>query len=829
MKTRPDFGIEKELEKPGNPREKAYWVLEMASGLSGDSIMKELDTKVRGFLEQYHVTSKAYIEGKYSPQALEELFGAYTNSLIELFRTTKWNWMTHNDSTLYALYERGQKVESLGAAIEQFTQLSTDEAMLNLEMNKTPEQIENKRNQIDVKVNDLRNIVFSRIVSAYQLKDEGCGQLENLFDSELVDVYTKRLVVAAVMLNAIEFYEDRKVSLLYKLYQNHPDLVVRQRALVAVIMVGIKHPFSPQLGTIISEMAKDKATCLAIFDIQKVVQMSKTVDTDGHKAVGTILRGVFSSAAKELTNQLNEDGVFDEEIELPEDVEQDCKSDFEVMLDSQTEGVDIYFTQFKHMKKVDFFHSLYNWFMPYYYENSALSAVRERLKTKEDLFKILPYVSNLCDSDVYTMALSAAMDPKGQNFMGLDKLSLYGEEDEDDEEYEDDEDWDDDEQDELAHDEKGYTMNEALQKKYQEISDPNRKLSKAEREKEEMECRHKFIHDLYRVYVLSPMKDSFFNPFDANKNTPFVCQDYYKDSIFEKMRIALGRFGALRRDFEFVYKVLPKVEEPASELNQMRAAACCCIGKYDEAMSIISDFYHGGGSQEVYLQLHLDCYVQMDSPKQIDILHQLEEIEKDTEKRFMYKLRELDFYLSHNMEKEALSLAYTLDNEYPKREAVECRLAEALMYATPYQKQNLHRAKDLLTPYMNGLKQQLQRMGLMDKPDGTEDSEEMKKKMTALFSIMLQQLTGKIDRVWQSRKGRAYGICTWILDGQLEAETQLIESCQFKTENRIDVFKFKDKELDLLLSFGISQEEVYMMSERIMEPLLQMKNHGRKQ
>ena len=833
MKPKPDFGVEKYLEKPGHLREKTNRLIEMAAGFLDDPAMKDMDTKAREILDQYHAVSKVYIRGKCSLQALEDLVGENTKRLIELFRTAKWQWMTRNDSSMRELYERGQKLESLGTAMKLFTQYSTDEAMLNIEMNKTPEQIESERYCIDCGYNDLRNFVFSWIVSAYQLEDEEYGQLEEMFDSEFVDVYTKRLLVAAVMLSAIEFYEDRKLSLLYKLYQNHSDLVVRQRALVAVIMVGLKHPYSPQLGTIVSDMAKDKPTCLAIFDIQKVVQMSETVDSDGHKALGTMLKGVFSSTAKELTDQLNEEGFLDEEIQVPESLEQECKSDFEGMLDLQSEGTDIYFCQFKYMKKLPFYQSVYNWFMPYYYENSALASVRERLKPKEDFFKVLPYVSNLCDSDVYTMALSSAMDPEGEDFAEIEKLPFFDEEAEDGEDYDIygyGGDSDDEGQEGFAHVDNEDGVNEALRRKYQEVFDPNRKLSDSERKQEEMECRHKFIHDLYRFYVLSPMKGSLFNPFEANSEMPFVCQDCCKDGIFEKMRIALGRFGILRLDAGFAYKVLPKNQNPVSNTNEMRAAACCSLGKYDEAISIINDYCHGGGKPEVYLRMALECYGAMDSPKLIDILHQLQKIEKDREQLLKYKLKELDFYLTHEMEKEALALAYTLDNEYRMNEKVECRLAEALMFSKPYQKKNLRLAADLVEPHLDGFRQQFQRMGLEYNPEASGDSEETRKKMTALFSIMLKQLSGEIDRAWQCYKDRIHGICTWILDGRAEAEDELIGSCQFTERSKIDVFRFKDRELDLLHSFGISQEEVYGMSERIMDPILQLrKNYGRKQ
>lgn len=851
---RPEFQIEKYLEETANPRAKASALKRLAAPFKGEPCLDMMAARADEFLERFHKLSKKYSKEGLDDQELAEMGEEFSEWFNKVFRFGKWQWMITHDSTIHALYQRGKKMGNLLSATDQFVQLSADEAMLNLEMNKTPEQIENERTSIENKRNEVRNVVFSWIASAYQLSDEEYEFLETLFDSEMIDAYTKQLLVAGVMLSAIEFYESGKTVLLYKLSQNHSDITVRQRALVALVMVSVVHQHDPKIKQIVADLGSDKVMRYAILDIQKVMHLMETVEEDSNKAVGTMLKGMLTSASKDMAEHLNEEGILDQDIEVPLDLEKEFETGIKDMFDSQQEGVDIYYNQFKDLKKVGFFHSLYNWFVPYYYENSALSSVRDHLKAKADLFKILPYVSNLCDNDIYTMALSSLMSDDTPTYsMSSTKIEHLDDEDDeaygDDEAYEDDEAYDDNAENEDGDENEGgdeyqddeayeededrpeseyvnvdgegmsdAAMKEILRRKYEEVTDPNRKLSDAERYKEEREFRHKFIHDLYRFYYLAPMKSSFTNPFRENMDRAFITQDYYKDSVFDKVRLSLARFAVRRKEYGFLYEMLMLVENPTTEQTFMRAMACNGTDDYEEALLLLQGLYDKGESPKACLHMMLDCYEKMGSKKAIDVFHQLEADEADEDKKMQLKLRELDFYLYNELWKEALSLAYSLDNEYPKVEIVECRLAEALMYVKPYQEQNVRRAKDMLAPYIHNFKNQLQEKGLMEKAESPED---MKKKMAALFSMMLEHFSGNVDKEWESRKNRAYGLCVWIVDGPSKAVQPLLDSYRSRDrqfELGTKIFHFEDRELDLLHSLGIRQEAIYLMTERLMFP-----------
>ena len=807
----------------------------MATPFEGDPVMDDLKAKAEAFLKRYTKLSEQYLQGMYSDDELWQIDVNSTEWVNETFCQAKWAWMTANDSAMHAMYERGQKMESLQWAKDQFEKLSTDEAMLTLEVNKHPEQIEEERNQIEDQINELRNQVFSWIVTCCKWTDRQDKDLREMFDSEMVDSHTKQLLVAAVMLSDIEFFESQKTALLYYLFHKR-DMAVAQRALVSLVMVSILHRNDEQMRDIIVEFSRDKERRMEILDIQKVMHLMQNVVQDSQKAMGQMLKGIFTNATIDMADQINEEGILEMDIEIPLDSEDECKNELKSMLDSQEQGVDIYYCQFKDLKKIGFFHSLYNWFMPYYYENSALKSVRDKMAERETLFKVFPYITNMCDSDIYTMLLSSGVqsDVRTLNLDNVECISEYPEnyeEPEEDEEYDEEEEGLDEEQ---EADEFGPTpmgdghMQEILRKKLDEMSNPDRVMSMTEILKEEKELRHKYIHDLFRFYRLSPMKNTFEDPFLENSEEPFLTSGYYSHLDFNDVRLSLSRFAARRKDYLLLDDLLQLVYRPTAEQKLMQAMVHYGYEKYEKTIDICNELIRENGQLKVYLQLLLDSHVALNNKEEVvRLLRTLQEMEQDADAKMQYQLSELDFYLSHNYEKDALSLAYVMDNDHPKEEQVECRLAEALMYSSPCSMDNLNRAKNLLAPYINDFRKELTDMGCFEKP---EDPEDMKRKMAAMFSVMVNRFGGNVDKKWECRKKRAFGLCLWVTEGAGKAMSTLGDSFMLRDrENEFGtpVYQFTEKELDFLCNFDIMQSEVYLMTEQFLLSDIQLGEYGR--
>lgn len=89
----------------------------------------------------------------------------------------------------------------------------------------------------------------------------------------------------------------------------------------------------------------------------------------------------------------------------------------------QMEGSDVFMSTFSHLKNFPFFNEPANWFTPFSDENPSVEKI---LSDKPDFANIVGIIKDLpflCDSDKYSMLLSAGMIPKEQISMMLSQFS----------------------------------------------------------------------------------------------------------------------------------------------------------------------------------------------------------------------------------------------------------------------------------------------------------------------------------------------------------------------------------------------------------------------
>ena len=76
------------------------------------------------------------------------------------------------------------------------------------------------------------------------------------------------------------------------------------------------------------------------------------------------------------------------------------------MLISEDIGVDVYNHEFANQTSFGHFHSLYNWFVPFYVRNSTLKNVRATMKQHRNFINNLLRGASMCDTDLYSIILS---------------------------------------------------------------------------------------------------------------------------------------------------------------------------------------------------------------------------------------------------------------------------------------------------------------------------------------------------------------------------------------------------------------------------------------
>lgn len=739
-----------------------------------------------------NLKKQGLVPGKLSEESYKKDFKVMLNEISDVWSTARYLWLIEQDETMAGLSVIAEEIESVENLIDLFEQQVADEAMLELNTSLSDDEKAEAQFHLEQKLDNCRKQGFALIVGS-KPKDLSEGDLMKLFDSDFFDFNTKLLFVSALLLGCLNFYDSNKATVLYRLAIGDYSLEMKQRALVAFVMVGLVAPgFDPEYSAHLDELCKDKDFFHQLGDIQRVMRLEDSADKVGSEVFTSFMKGLFTEAALELSEHLKDkaDVMIDEDV--PFNFERDFKDGFERIVSREEEGADVYFSQFKKLKEDDFFNELQNWFIPFYNENPHLKVVRS-IMDRLSFLKNLNGSSTMCDSDAYSFLLSMKGAPE-------DSVKEWGKKYTDDK-LDDVEDFDDEElEDEELDDEKAELVEQVNEKH------------------EKTRILRRYIHDLYRFFELAPMRSSFVNPFEFNKRLPLLRCGDYSGSRFDKVRLSMARFGAKHKDYEFTEQMLLSVDNPTEEQSFMQALVYYGKGMYYQAVDILEGMMKKGAKKSTCLMMLLEDYEKLHSPKFADAMRQLLAEETDEKRVLDMKLRLLDFYLANGMEKDSVALAYQMDCDYPKTEQVEGRLAEALMFSHPYSLENIKRASVLLKPYASNLWKRYEELGLSKEPTSKEETN---KKLINMLALMLNDMAKPGDPVWRKRIDRRLGMCLWALEGSAAAKGYIQDSFKSKeTTMYLDVptYDLCEKDQKWLNAMGISSMEISLMLENLIRP-----------
>ena len=284
----------------------------------------------------------------------------------------------------------------------------TDLAMLSL----LSEEESGAQEQV---VNNLHFNVMSRmfnsIVTASQWSESTRLFYEQLLLSPTIDVNDALVMVSAVMLSAMNFYDFQKVSMLAHVYLKAEDEHLRQRSLVGwVFAIHSTTVVDAQLRGLLHEVFADKSTVKEVADMQKQVLFCMNAENDTE----TIQREIIPTLMKNNNFNINRQGIITEkEDDSLEDIlnpdaadkkMEEVEQSIQQMMNMQKAGSDIYFGGFSQMKRFPFFYDLCNWFRPFSKHHPSLTKVMQKLKGSS-FFDNLLLSAPFCDSDKYSFAL----------------------------------------------------------------------------------------------------------------------------------------------------------------------------------------------------------------------------------------------------------------------------------------------------------------------------------------------------------------------------------------------------------------------------------------
>ena len=770
-----------------------------------------------------------YIDGKLKHRELYNLAQTLDLDTDNFFGKVRHAWILANEPTFVALNKRALKLTSFDEVQETFEKFATDEAMLNLKVGFSEEQIDEERQKIQEQLNAYRNMVFSYIMVTDDWNEDFILAIRSIIDSDLVDPYTINMIVSAVSLSCSVFMVPEKIGLLLRLFKSAGSCSVRERAFVGFVFSVITNPAeSDACWRAAAATVTDDVLLAACVDLQRQMRLCLTSKKDSKEMMHSVVKTMFSTFTQDLAEKLKDRGKvgLDEFTADGEDPEEAIQGAFNYMLNSEDIGVDVYYHQFANQKCFGHFHSLYNWFVPFYVRNSTLKSVRGVMNQHRNFVNNLLKGASMCDTDLYSVILSLnntskefikSLDVAPENMVS--GPVFYDEEDEVEKEQNTEESVEDETDSTEAKDSENVTLLDSVMEHEENLSEEKKK-------KRAIRVRHRYVQDLYRFYTLSPMRKAFDNPFEVQKEIPFMTTGLFAKPEYDKYRLSLARFSAKRGDFAFVSRILRNLSQYTEEEQMMLALAYYSEKNYRDALDYVCDILEVNSKYKAAYELKLKIEEKCEDENAFSTLDEIIKLETDKDKQFKLQLKKIDLSLKFHRFNEALQLAFLLDEQHPKEEQIECRLAFSLLFTDSEGDKNIDRAMALIEPYIQKCQEdEMKKLLQADLKD--IDQEHVEQMFMKMLSTMMKKVSHSVDHRWESMKYFYYGLCILVKEGGAVAVSYFDEAANYAACFGGDVDEYGLLEMgEWLDKRGIAPIELEFMTKKVTEERKNNKDGG---
>lgn len=342
-------------------------------------------------------------------------------------------------------------------------------------------------NSLVVEQEGLARRLFQLIWVTYPLTSDDEAAIEQSLTDDSLPLHFKELLVSAIMLGAIENYDERRFVLLageYMRGNTHIEIKALCALLIAMWMQRMN--LSGARFKSILDLMKDRDGWKS--DLKMVfMQLVRTRDTD--RISRTMMENVIPEMMKlrsDITEKLGSAKDIEDLASLEENPEWSEMMEKSGVMDKlkelseiQADGGDVMMSTFSHLKSFPFFSDIANWFLPFYLEHSAV--VSAFGSPGSDVGEVISASPMMCDSDKYSIVLSLERIPKSERRMMLEQFKLQN-------------------------------VNMAELR--------NSELNPASVSRENV--ANKYIQDLYRFFKLYRRKGEFRSPFDSPVNLATV-------------------------------------------------------------------------------------------------------------------------------------------------------------------------------------------------------------------------------------------------------------------------------------------------------------------
>ena len=414
--------------------------LEQMRALSEQKMQWEVSADIKTAIANYGYMLSYFAKGIVDPD-LERIFVRMQLEAWTLFDRLRRAIDIPGHSSLYFDIVRLQKLrgESLEALLSAYYAAIDADADL---VSALASESEGTSYRGQKPKEEALKALFEYVWTSHPLKDE---QLELLIQGiesvatkgEELDTETYATsIIAALMLGDMQYADTGRQIVMARLYMTYADTKPRiaASALCALAIMLFRHrrrPLGSQLTDILASVAE---TATWTRDFKTItLEMVRTRNTENvDRAMRDVIIPGVSKIRDSLMDQIKDGNLPAEGIKV-EDLEKlEANPEWENMLEHsgiadglrrmgemQQDGADIFMSTFAHLKNYSFFNDVANWFIPY---NPEHSSVVNSSYGNGGIAQLVEKLTFLCDSDKYSMVLSADIVPQAQRDLVVNQL-----------------------------------------------------------------------------------------------------------------------------------------------------------------------------------------------------------------------------------------------------------------------------------------------------------------------------------------------------------------------------------------------------------------------
>lgn len=741
------------------------------------------------------------------PIDFSDVYNIYEH-LYTTVRKFHYVLMLSHDATLSALHNRGKALSGLDDLKEKLVSALADVAMLSLDKESSTKKID-KMIEVQNRLNELRNVIFSYITSSPMWDKDDAKEYQELLNSTAVDSVTAQLMVSAITLSCLYFFDRKKFQLLFKLAKESKDMQVRVRAWVGWVLCTSQIPgfMEEECTKDIESLKNDEEGKKKLLLISKILLRSQDMLEDSD----TLMKNMFHNVADKMNSGELEDLPGDGSTRFAF-IQQDDETIIGDSLDETVglldEGADIYFSQFRETKKQGFFHSMYNWFMPFYFESPLYLSISKRAGEKANNLHLLLENGTTCDSDRYSLLLLLEKE-KGSFEETLDSMAP----DEMTAEY----------------------LKMAAEIDEAEMDEETRKKLDARKFNTQVIY---YIQDFSRFFNLAPMRKAYDNSIkkdaDDELYTPLEL-NVFADPAFDDLRYKMARYCFKRNYKNFIFNLMGDHYPDTVESHYLLAwAAVKSKAKENVVLAYphIDYLMKNEPGQFQLVEMAVDfyekvaCYENVSAyQKAVDCLTHLMEIKKDDEKALRWcKKRLAKLYVLMERYEDAVKLLYEITYLEPDNLSAVAELAEALLYMDGDDKKNLEKIENILKSGKEKLMNQRRDNFKLDSfPDNPKEG------MATFFSAMAACLD--MDFMVDFELYKVDGMLWWARDDRQKAMKSWQRAYEASSMAHQDDQFFDEKQGKWLSAHGINENMriylVELMAQKIRQGMKKMMDQFR--